>query len=168
MCMSSKYIKKRKSTVGPISRESVERWIEFSMNPRTEEEIREQILTDPSHVCYSYICMKSSLSEEFIDELKILSTELLDKETYIPENIKLVSSILDIKNSAERTVFVRNLKNNKNVDQRIRDKIAKNSVVRDKLDWRNIVKYQNISPNFCKKHFVEIDEMRRMYTTSRD
>ena len=166
--MASKYIKKRKSTVGPISKESVERWIEFSMNPRTEEEIREQILTDPSYVCYSYICMKSSLSEEFIDELKILSTELLDKETYIPENIKLVSSILDIKNFAERTVFVRNLKNNKNVDQRIRDKIAKNSVVRDKLDWRNIVKYQNISPNFCKKHFVEIEETRRMYTTSRD
>lgn len=166
--MASKYIKRRKSTVGPISRESVEQWIEFSMNPRTEEEIREQILTDPSHVCYSYICMKSSLSEEFIDELKILSTELLDKETYIPENIKLVSSILDIKNFAERTVFVRNLKNNKNVDQRIRDKIAKNSVVRDKLDWRNIVKYQNISPNFCKRHLVEIEEMRRMYTTSRD
>ena len=145
--------------------DTVSKWYEFSMNSRSEDEIREMILTDPDSVCYSYICMKSPLSENFIEELRVLSTELINKELYTPDNLKLVSDILSIKNLTERSKYVRELYMNNKLPYFMKSKIRSDMMVRDKLDWRNLVKYQNLSKEFIDSHQDEINEVRRMYNS---
>lgn len=50
-----------------------ESWGKWGLVPRTEEEIREKVLTDPENICFSFVVMRSSISEEFKEELRVLS-----------------------------------------------------------------------------------------------
>jgi len=147
----------------PISRDSVRNWLDFSMRPRTEDEIREMILNNPNNVCYSYICMKSRLSESFIKELRVLSTELFNKETYTQENFELIKEALDIPELKDRCSYIKNLYMNDIIPEDMKGRINSNMVVRDRLDWRNIIKYQHITPMFAKLFNREINEAKRMY-----
>lgn len=60
---------KEKATKNQKATKKVNDWASFSLNPRTEDEIRERLKEDKESVCLSYICENSVLSEEFIEEL---------------------------------------------------------------------------------------------------
>ena len=78
------YVKKK-----PISGEyPTKEWIEWSLKPHSEEEIRERVLNDRESVCYSYICSSSRLSEKFIIELAIISLDETITEDNYDEKMK--------------------------------------------------------------------------------
>ena len=72
----------------------VEQWLEFSMNPQTEESIRHKLLYDRELVCVSYVCRHSKLSEDFIVELMGLTTEFFDYENYDINQVLIVSKLI--------------------------------------------------------------------------
>lgn len=58
-------------------------WVEWSLSPHTEREIRERVLENRDSVCYTYLCRNSKLSERFIIELAILSlNEEITEDNY--------------------------------------------------------------------------------------
>lgn len=57
-------------------------WRDWNTTPRTEDEIREMCLTNFNFVCFTYICGYSQMSADFIEELMVLSTGLLNKDNY--------------------------------------------------------------------------------------
>ena len=59
----------------------------------TEEEIREKCLTDYNNVCFTYLCNKSPISEDFILEFAVLSMGILDKDNY-KANIKKLKRMM--------------------------------------------------------------------------
>lgn len=60
----------------------VDEWVNWSMTPHTEDEIREKVLTDYNNVCFSYVCEYSHMSADFIEELMALSLDMLTKDNY--------------------------------------------------------------------------------------
>lgn len=53
----------------------------WCLDPHTEDEIRERVLTDYGDICFNYLCSYSPMSEEFRKELAVLS---LGKTVVLP------------------------------------------------------------------------------------
>ncbi len=53
----------------------------WCLDPHTEDEIRERVLTDYNDICFNYLCSYSPMSEEFRKELAVLS---LGKTVVLP------------------------------------------------------------------------------------
>lgn len=68
-------------------------WANWSTAIHTEEEIREKCLTDYNNVCFTYLCNKSPVSEDFILEFAVLSMGILDKDNY-KANIKKLKRMM--------------------------------------------------------------------------
>ena len=158
-------------------------WIEFSMNPRTEDEIREACL-DPAQrdkVCISYICKCSIMSCKFIEELIVLSSYLFDKNSYNnEESRKIVLYILQSENLEEKWKRVKEVeekyandpiigslleRHKKQVGQKRvklnrRDTLLDEFDFRSKVDWYNILKCQSLEPWFVEKYKYFLENSR--------
>lgn len=161
--LETKFLSERAKKARRIS--GVHDWLEFSTNPQTEFDIKDRILDNIDSVCVTYICRYSKLNSEFIEELMVLSTGLFNHRSYTEKNQKLVKEILDIsyKNLSPTGTFV---KTDKYVNQEVLDQInelesqldyiviPKTTVIRDRIDWYYILKYQkdNIDPWFIEKY----------------
>ena len=117
------------------ARKNVEDWYEFSMNPRTEAEIREQLKKDRDAepgkelCCITYICANSKLSEKFIEELVKLTKISGNKKTGIKSKVDwdAISMYQDLSESF----------------------IHKHA---DDVNWTHILMYQDITPEFKEAH----------------
>lgn len=74
---------------------SIREWATWSSVPHSEEEIREKCLTDFKNVCFTFLCEKSKMSCDFIEELMSLSTGILTKENYEEMYEKVHKTILN-------------------------------------------------------------------------
>lgn len=119
--------------------EHVKRWADFSLVPRTEDEIRGQVIKDKTAApgeevcCFSYICSKSKLSEEFIEELMEL-TKVKKQGT---------------KNYTDRLDWTA-ICTNQTLSEEFIEKHAK------QVDWRAVLSYQKLSDEFIEKHKKEL------------
>ena len=130
---------------------TVEQWIEFSMNPRTENELRQAMLDKylREHIaCVSYICKNSLMSCEFIEEFMALSTGSFDYTNYNEENLKMAIYILSYSPvNKERVSLLLKL-----IDDNPDNMFLKLFNVNDRIDWYSIFKYQTIEPWFYEKY----------------
>lgn len=138
------------------------KWVDWSLTPHSEEEIREAVFNTPELICWSYICKSSVLSEEFIEELLVLSTGLFDgvrRELYNEENINMIKEILYIeptpaRKNLQKAVAEKYLRNMK--DNSICDRIIHlSNPIRSRVDWYQIASFQDITPQFKKKFRVQ-------------
>lgn len=118
---------------------NVKSWVEFSLAPRTEEEIKERVIYDNLHgtetICISYICKFSKLSEGMIDWL-CENTVLTDRSTRKKTNKVDWDYISSFQTLSE-------------------DFIEKHS---KDVNWKFIFQYQNVSKEFRRKHQKEFTE----------
>lgn len=157
----------------------IERWKEFSLHPRTEEEIEHELLNNPDDVCMSFVCAHSKLSEEFIEKLKVLTAgckvgNLISYST-IKANYDKVKKIMDYlysipikdrENVTKHTMLYmpKILTSCHEKLQTAKDKIVlldgqeilltKIDIksIDDKIDWRAIAENQCMSLEFIRKH----------------
>lgn len=122
--MKENSIKIMKSKEENKDKYNVIQWLEFSMHPQSEDDIRKKLLEEIEmgtlgyNVCVSYVCRYSRLSEEFIEELiKLTQTDRKIQET-VP--------------GTKRTRIV----------------VVKSS----RVDWINICQYQKLSEEFIERH----------------
>lgn len=130
---------------------TVEQWIEFSMNPRTEDELRQAMLDKNLRehiVCVSYVCRNSLMSCEFIEEFMALSTGSFDYTNYNEENLKMAVYILSYSpvTKERASLLLKLIKDNPD------NTFLKLFNVNDRIDWYNIFKYQAIEPWFYEKY----------------
>ena len=134
------------------------KWVTWSTSPHSEDEIREAVFHTPELICWSYVCRFSTLSEEFIEELIVLSTGLFDGESedlYTEENINLIKDILFIEPTSarkERQSKIASVVYWRLTDTRIAKKIMKSSnPIRSRVDWYQIAGFQDLTPEFKNK-----------------
>ena len=138
-------------------------WVTWSMTPHSEDEIREAVFNTPELICWTYVCRFSVLSEDFIEELIVLSTGLFDgesKDVYTEENINLIKDILFIEPTSERKDRQKKIASNVSwrlTDTTIAEKIIKYPApVRSKVDWWQIAAYQDLSREFKIKYKKQV------------
>lgn len=145
------------------SKEAVDLWIEYSMSPHSEEELRDKLLGSLSDICVSYVCRYSLISEEFIFEFTGLTTGLFNKGTYDKDVcIELGKYLMMNKEGKDKVytdikLYKQGLLLEDNLPEGLRGKPALyldmfTTVLRDKVDWYYIEKYQNYSLAFRKKY----------------
>ena len=135
------------------SKEQVNEWLNFSINPRSEYEIREKILSDKfrdSDVCFTYICRFSKLSESFIEELEVLSTGFI---SYF--NLDDFDKVKEALYKEEGVTVIKNRHGDNNPDKLLH---INNSQINSRIDWYYIAKHQTLSPEFISKHFNKIEK----------
>lgn len=140
-------------------------WKSFSMNPQSETDIKNKILTDRiDSVCSTYICRYSRLSEDFIEELRGLSTGLLKKDRYYSENLKTILDALDKKQRFNSSSYYKKQDDEKlgkitlkYIDIHGTYTVTKAiSGIRDRIDWTYISQYQVLSEQFILKHGKDV------------
>lgn len=141
------------------------KWQEWSMEPHTEDEIRDAYINDPDNICTSYICRYSNLSEDFIEELIYLSTGVFSyrPDLYTENNIEYLKKIMSIEPTSARTNYIKSI-NMKNVSNKDKEFVAYlktyHSNIRSKIDWWQIASYQKLSKDFRNKFAVKFNEAK--------
>lgn len=111
----------------------VKEWKEFSLKPRTEEEIKARVLYDnemgTNTCCISYICRYSKLSESMIEWL-------CDNTSYTATSTKSYTNKVDWDYIS---LF-------QDLSEEFIEKHSK------EVNWRHILQKQNLSKSFKKKH----------------
>ena len=155
------------TTKGPTSLKDPDgnpHWVNWSCNPHTEDEIRETVLHDYNTVCFSYVCRYSTMSEDFIKELIVLSTGIFsggNSVYYTENNIKLVRKILFVEPTTARLEYQRNLKKRDigKADPVFVEIVKQWKIpLRTKVDWWQIANYQ---PNLSEKFIQEFEDKFR-------
>ena len=140
----------------------VKDWLDFSLNERTEEEIKDKMLEDPDSVCISYVCKFSNLSSEFIEDMMALSTGIFTKETFTKENKDIVLSMLDrIYDNYSRDMKVTKIPMEDLISELspdLRKRVPTNGI-RDRMDWYYIKKYQHLDHWFIEKYQKMLDQI---------
>lgn len=137
--------------------EIIKQWLNFSMKPRTEEEIELALKYNPDIVCISYICRYSRLSEAFIEKLIILTSGLLNKENSDTQ-YDAVKKLCDAKYAGDKTVkeIITIEENRHRAGQPTQtvyiDTLCTAEDVHDKIDWDYIATYQKLSDDFVRKY----------------
>lgn len=137
--------------------EKVNEWASFSLVPHTNDEIREQVLRTEGNVCWSYICVKSKLSEDFILELAAISTGFVREKTY-DEDLALVEEELMYKykisnhpaDSSKIENLILKVRKNPKPDGDLMRKWRQYEI-NDRLDWKAIFEKPNLSEKFKEK-----------------
>lgn len=146
-------------------KDSVQRWVEWSMTPHTPEEIREKILTNPDEVCFTFLCRYSKMPVEFIEELFVLSSLWLNKSNYelhyedikkfmfakyeVGENNDNID-VVTIKCTEEKWDKLKNKYSSYDKIPLI-TKILQKTDVNEKIDWLYITTYQSLTKEFVLK-----------------
>lgn len=158
-------------------------WFEFSMNPQSEEDIRERAIYDAllktNSICYSYICRFSQLSEKFIEEMMFITSGLFSFEYYDQKHIDYVVDLIDkgfkFKPAQESYIYelAHKIRSTEGKGKPSKDPVLQfvskllrtDNIIEDKLDWFYLLSYQNLSPAFIKKHstlFVEEERKKQL------
>lgn len=137
----------------PATKNNTREWVRWSTTPHSEEEIRKAFFDNPNKICVSYVCRFSTLSEDFIRELIILSTGVFAKheEFYTEDNINAVKEIMEIESVKERLEYQKNIRQfyKGKADKKFLADIEKiNSPLKDRIDWWQIANYQKLSDDF--------------------
>jgi len=116
---------------------NVKEWADFSLNARSEEEIKERILYDKTHgtntCCVSYICKFSKLSEEMIE--------------WLCENTRLGARNTSSRNNKVDWDYICS-------HQKLSEEFIEKH--RKEVNWRLVFQYQDISEKFKKKHRLDL------------
>lgn len=117
---------------------NVKDWADFSLNPQTEDAIRERVLHDletgENTYCMTYICTFSILSEEFIEEIYQLTRRRKGGGTKLYDN-KLDWIAISSKQKLSEEFIERHTKD---------------------VDWKLIYQFQDLSDEFRKKHIKNL------------
>ena len=121
-----------------IVKKNMKDWADFSLNPQTEDAIRERVLHDletgDNTYCMSYICTFSKLSEDFIEELYQLTRRRKGKSARIYDN-KLDWVAISSKQKLSESFIERHAKD---------------------VDWKLIYQFQDLSDEFRIKHLDKL------------
>jgi len=147
------------------SKDTVQRWVEFSTNPQCEEDIRQYLLSPElrSDVCITYVCQYSPMSTEFIEELMILSTNLFTFKNYTEDNKRFVLEMLAANNQDESVEILKGLVKEHPENELLlslyasvfltqQGKIMYTRLPQERIDWFNIQKHQDVEPWFKEKY----------------
>lgn len=137
---------------------NIDEWLKWASAPRTEEEIREKCLTDFNNVCFSFLCEKSELACDFIEELMLLSTGILTKDNYDEMHDKVYNAVMshnkvdgvtleDWGIEESKTHIKASEMSNRSGETRY----IHSKSVNDRIDWRSICKYQRLTEDFMRK-----------------
>ena len=149
-------IKKEKQYPNAPAISNVTNWATYFNTPRTEEEIRDKCLSDYDNVCFTYLCEKQKLREEFIPELMALSTGLLNKDNYqrylepVMKATLIIAGVEDGDIDFTPIPFVSE-----------RGQKALLNTLGDRLDWPALRRSQNFSPEFRRKFASILDGKAR-------
>lgn len=134
---------------------SIREWTTWSSVPHSEEEIREKCLTDFKNVCFTFLCEKSKMSCDFIEELMSLSTGILTKENYEEMYEKVHQTVLSHNRvdgvQADKWSIDEEDTQLKTPKESNSTKIINSSSVNDRIDWLAICRYQVLSEDFMRK-----------------
>lgn len=166
---------KHKNKEEPIFAHSVKEWVNFSIEKRNNfAEVRRKILEDGvENVCISYICQQTKMSTAEITELFVLSSGILDSDSYdqqyIPTLVKLLKlPVRERKHICRQFTDYMNLGIRPNVDKEyselprsimksIANRFKKDhGIIDDKIDWYNILLYQEVDEEFLELFRDEI------------
>lgn len=137
--------------------EVIQQWLNFSMKPRTEEEIELALKYNPDIVCVSYICKYSRLSEAFIEKLIVLTSGLLNKKNRTTQ-YDAIKRLCDAKYAGDKTAkdIITIEENRRRAGQPAQtvyvDTLCTIADVHDKIDWDYIATYQKLSDDFIRKY----------------
>lgn len=135
---------------------NVTNWATYFNTPRTEEEIRDKCLSDYNGVCFTYLCEKQKLREEFIPELMALSTGLLNKDNYPRYLEPVMKATLIIAGVEDGDIDFTPLPFASERGQK-----ALLSTLGDRLDWPALRRSQNFSREFRRKFASILDGKAR-------
>lgn len=137
-------------------------WLDFSLFPQSELEIRKRAVNDALYkthsLCYSYVCRFSKLSEDFIEDLMFITSPFYEIDYDNKENRNFIVDLIDLdittKSQLEKAIV--KLSKFRSVDSRMLSKFHGNrkikNVAADRLDWFYLYKFQNLSEAFIMKH----------------
>ena len=149
-------IKKEKQYPNAPAISNVTNWATYFNTPRTEEEIRDKCLSDYNGVCFTYLCEKQKLREEFIPELMALSTGLLNKCSYSRYLEPVMKATLIIAGVEDGDIDFTPLPFASERGQK-----ALLSALGDRLDWPALRRSQNFSREFRRKFAPILDGKAR-------
>ncbi len=134
---------------------SIREWATWSSVPHSEEEIREKRLTDFKNVCFTFLCEKSKMSCDFIEELMSLSTGVLTKENYEEMYEKVHRTVLSHNGvdevQADKWSIDEEDTQLKSIKESSSTKTISSSSVNDRIDWLAICRYQVLTEDFMRK-----------------
>lgn len=139
--------------------EAVKRWADWSMTNHTTEEIKQQILTNPNDVCFTFLCRYSRIPEDFFDEFMVLSSGLLNpkspKEDYDKIKKVLFSKLGVTDENLEHPYITIQVPYDKTKKIENWDMVPENidiKRVNEKIDWFYITAYQSLTKDFVLKY----------------
>lgn len=110
-------------------------------------------------ICFSYVCQLTPMPEKFIEELMFITSNAFDIKWYSERYINIVVDLIDLANKKKQLEMINQIKiNDTSVSKDFIDSVEnlltgnKSVIIRDRLDFRNIKKFQNISGEFERKH----------------
>ena len=140
----------------------LEDWLDFSLYPQSELEIRKRAVNDAMYkthsLCYSYVCRFSKLSEEFIEDLMFITSPFYEIDYDNKENRNFVVDLidLDVSTRSQLEKAIAKLSKSRSIDSGFLNKFHGNrkvkNVASDRLDWFYLYKFQNLAEPFIKKH----------------
>lgn len=137
---------------------NVREWVKWASEPRTEDEIREKCLTDFNNVCFTFLCEKSKMSCDFIEELMALSTGVLTKDNYDEMYDKVHALVL--KDNGVNGITVEDwcikesethIKESELPNKSGKERYIQSNNIKDRINWRSICKYQRLTEEFMRK-----------------
>ena len=122
---------------------NVKDWVKFSTNPESLEDIAFRVIVFEkfgiSLCCLSYICHYSTLPEDFIDDIIFITSGLFSFNKWDDTHVHaIVKSIEDNDFKNENLLKLFSGYNGHKLN--------------DRLDWREISRYQKLSSEFIESH----------------
>ena len=122
---------------------NVKDWAKFSTNPESPEDIAFRVIVFEkfgiSLCCLSYICHYSTLPEDFIDDIIFITSGLFSFNKWDDTHVHaIVKSIEDNDFKNENLLKLFSGYNGHKLN--------------DRLDWREISRYQKLSSEFIESH----------------
>ena len=136
---------------------SIKEWTEFGLKNHTEEEIRDKVITDFNNVCFTFVCEYSKMSEEFIEELMVLSTGAFSNNKFDKKLYDKVKKALMYNLGIIKTTRLNLNETVEDYAEEGKTRTIKLGDLEDRLDWDTLVFNQTLSFNFINKYINTID-----------
>ena len=142
-------------------------WADFSLSDHNEDDIRVRILAQTYFgedcISVSYMLSASKVSEEFLEELMFITSPLFDFSYYDQDHIDAVCKFYSLDKKGQEE-FKKKIYESDIYDKKFKEALVSLkplseincSKSNNKLDWFNIINYQNVSENFLDKYAENI------------
>lgn len=130
----------------------IQRWVTFSTFPRSEKEIKHELLNNFEDVCTLYVLEFSRMSEDFLEEFMVLSTGLLNEQNY-DQSYETVKKLLEYKYTYGNKHPIRETIINTSGKAEV---ISSESVC-DRIHWGELSRNQTFSMKFAMKYYKWLD-----------